>query len=167
MSALQIDDLFSHIYANLNFDFSDTHERSFELEPSLVSKEKLKVLSRHKINRLSFGVQSFNKDTLTKINRSVSSVSKVKEIIDQAKELKFSWINVDLISGLADENLDVVKKNITLLADLSPDSIILYSLRKEAEKSVLYKGRNGYYQAIEKIQNDLMKPLRKAGLLLP
>ena len=52
-------------------------EFTFEANPGDLSKEKLKILSEYGVNRLSFGVQSFNDSLLERIGRS----HRVKDVI--------------------------------------------------------------------------------------
>src|SRR5690606_12173023 len=45
-------------------------EFTFEANPGDLSEEKLKILAEYGVNRLSFGVQSFNNELLERIGRS-------------------------------------------------------------------------------------------------
>jgi putative oxygen-independent coproporphyrinogen III oxidase len=74
-------------------------EYTFEANPGDLSREKLKILKNSGVNRLSFGVQTFNDELLHRIGRS-HRARDVFESIEAAKEVGFENISVDLIYSL-------------------------------------------------------------------
>ena len=69
-------------------------EYTFEANPGELSREKLEILYQAGVNRLSFGVQSFNDELLQKIGRTHRAAD-VYETIDLARDVGFS--NISLI----------------------------------------------------------------------
>ena len=61
-------------------------EYTFEANPGDLSREKLEILYHAGVNRLSFGVQSFNDELLKKIGRT-HRAKDVYETIKLAKDL--------------------------------------------------------------------------------
>ncbi len=63
----QLDRLCEEITMNLPYS---NGEFTFEANPGDLTGDKLKVLKDHGVNRLSFGVQTFNDDLLKRIGRA-------------------------------------------------------------------------------------------------
>lgn len=80
-------------------------EFTFEANPGDLSREKLKILADYGVNRLSFGVQSFNNQLLEKIGRS-HRVQDVYRSIEEAQEVGFENISIDLIYALPGQTID-------------------------------------------------------------
>ena len=126
-SSLDIDELeyllkiLSSLRTDENIEF--TIEGNFES----TTKEKLGLYKKYGINRLSFGIESINKDNLQFLERSLDK-DKVKEIIDYAKQIGLSNINVDLIYAIPKETNEVLKKDIEYILSLNVPHISTYSL---------------------------------------
>lgn len=80
-------------------------EFTFEANPGDLSREKLEILADYGVNRLSFGVQSFNNQLLEKIGRS-HRVQDVYRSIEEAQEVGFENISIDLIYALPGQTID-------------------------------------------------------------
>nr|WP_176167388.1 radical SAM family heme chaperone HemW [Mesobacillus jeotgali] len=93
----QLGKLVESIQEKLNFD--NGTEYTFEANPGDLSKEKLAILKNAGVNRLSFGVQTFNDELLEKIGRSHRSKD-VFESIENAQAAGFENISIDLIYSL-------------------------------------------------------------------
>lgn len=93
----QLERLVSAINRQLHIDANT--EYTFEANPGDLSKEKLTILKNAGVNRLSFGVQTFNDELLEKIGRS-HRVKDVFESIENAKAAGFDNISIDLIYSL-------------------------------------------------------------------
>ncbi len=107
--------------------FDDNVEITIEVNPESCSKEKLEDYFNAGINRLSFGWQSCNDNTLKKIGR-LHTFTKAKQAVETAKEVGFSNINVDLINGLPDENESDVLFSIQTAIDCGLTHVSLYAL---------------------------------------
>ena len=79
------------------FKLSDNYEFTFECNIENTDKEKLELLKYYGVNRLSFGVQSFNKNMLKLLNRDYTKED-IFDIIDTAHIVGFKNINIDLIT---------------------------------------------------------------------
>lgn len=82
----------------------ESGEYTFEANPGDVSREKLEILYEHGVNRLSFGVQSFNDDLLQRLGRTHRAEG-VYETIELAKQVGFSNISIDLMYGLPGQTM--------------------------------------------------------------
>ena len=86
----------------------DVKEYTFEANVESLTKEKLLLLRKYNVNRLSIGVQTFNDKLLKFIGRKHTSEDVIKTI-NLAKNLSFNNISIDLIYGLPFQTLEDVK----------------------------------------------------------
>lgn len=111
--------------------------------PDSITKEKLQVLRKHGITRISINPQTMKQETLDLIGRR-HTVEQVKEQFRLARELGFNNINMDLIVGLPEETLEDVKETLEQVKELAPDSLTVHSLAiKRASRLNIYKERYG------------------------
>ena len=110
--------------------------KTFEANPGELSREKLEILYRAGVNRLSFGVQSFNDELLQKIGRTHRAVD-VYETLALAQDVGFSNISIDLIYGLPGQTLDDFKETLNQALALDLPHYSSYSLIVEP-KTVFY-----------------------------
>ncbi len=111
-----------------NFDMSKLIEFTVEAgRPDTITAEKLEVLKKHGVNRISINPQSMNEATLKKIGRS-HSVDMIYEAYKTAKEIGFDVINMDLIAGLPDETPEMFEKSLDKVIALKPENITVHSL---------------------------------------
>lgn len=103
LSEKQIGFLFDNLLANYKFD--EDGEKTFENNPAFSTLTKLRLLKDYGINRVSFGVQSFDETVLQDNNRHFGNVEKA---LSEAVMAGFTDINTDLIMGLSGD----VAKNI-------------------------------------------------------
>ncbi len=92
-----------------------------------ITEDKLKVLKKHGISRISVNPQTFNQKTLDLIGRKATAAETV-DAFKMARELGFDNINMDIILGLPGEGLDEVKHTCEVIEGLRPDSLTVHSL---------------------------------------
>lgn len=95
-----------------------------------LTKEKLVLLKKYGVNRLSIGIQSFNEDILDFLGRH-HTFKEAKDNIDLARKLGFNNINLDLIYAIPFQTLKDLKKDLQLFLKLKPEHISTYSLMIE------------------------------------
>lgn len=89
--------------------------------------EKLRVLKKHGITRISINPQTMREETLRIIGRK-HSPEQVKEAFALAREEGFDNINMDIILGLPGETQEDVRYTAAEIKKLSPDSLTVHSL---------------------------------------
>lgn len=129
-----LEELFKTIGQYVNLD--KIIEYTIELNPDDVTDELIKLLKKHKINRISLGVQSFQEKHLEFIGRTHRKPDIIRAI-DTIKKNDFKNISIDLIFSLPEQTLDELKLDIEQALKLDVPHISYYSLILE-EKSVLY-----------------------------
>ena len=93
------------------FNFSNSAEITLEVNPETVEKEKFQTLKEIGINRISMGVQSFDDNTLKRIGRNHNE-KEIYNAIDIIKNTGFKNINIDLIYGLPEQNINLFNTDI-------------------------------------------------------
>lgn len=126
--------------------FDTAHALEFTVEagrPDSITEEKLQVLRDHGITRISINPQTMNQKTLDLIGRR-HSVEMVKERFWMAREMGFDNINMDLIMGLPEEDMDDVRHTLHEVKKLAPDSLTVHSLAiKRAARLNMFKEQYG------------------------
>ena len=111
-----------------SFDLSNLLEFTVEAgRPDTITEEKLRVLKKYGVNRISINPQSMNDKTLCKIGRS-HSVLMIYDTYKKARDIGFDVINMDLIAGLPDETVEEFKYSLNEVIKLKPENITVHSL---------------------------------------
>ena len=95
--------------------------------PDSITGEKLEVLRKHRISRISVNPQTMRQKTLDLIGRR-HTVEDVKKSFSLARELGFDNINMDLIAGLPGENASDMRDTLRQIEALRPDSLTVHAL---------------------------------------
>ncbi|MFV0424300.1 MAG: radical SAM family heme chaperone HemW [Bacilli bacterium] len=131
MSITELDKLFEIIDC---FNLSSDCEITFEMNIESTTEEKLNLLYKNGVNRVSFGVQTFNNKLLKELNRFHSGESAVA-IIECAKKIGFKNINIDLMFNLPNQTIENLENDLKVFKSLEISHLSIYSLILE-EKSV-------------------------------
>ncbi len=110
--------------------------------PDSITREKLEVLRKHGITRLSINPQSMQQKTLDAIGRR-HRVEEIVEAYQLARELGFDNINMDLIAGLPGEEVLDMKDTLRQIKELSPDSLTVHSLAIKRAAKMEWTDLNG------------------------
>jgi len=105
-------------------------EITTEANPNSATKEWLRGMYNLGVNRVSFGVQSFNRTKLKALNRSHSPKDAI-EAIENAKEIGFKNISLDLIYNYQGDTKELLKSDIDQAFKLPINHISAYELTIE------------------------------------
>ena len=105
-------------------------EFTVECNPGTVDAQYLQMLKANGVNRLSFGVQSFDDRLLRRIGRIHDSAEAV-EAIRLAQETGFVNISLDLIYGLPEQTMEQLQASVGQALDLGIQHISIYGLQVE------------------------------------
>jgi coproporphyrinogen dehydrogenase HemZ len=124
--AHQLDALLFHIQNS--FDTRLLKEYTVECgRPDTITKEKLMILKKYNVDRISINPQTMKNETLQMIGRK-HDAEDIKEAFRCAKEIGFKSINADLIAGLPGEKPEDFKKSLEEVIQLDPENITLHTL---------------------------------------
>lgn len=138
LTAEQLDRLLTKVEES--FDFSGLLEYTVEAgRPDSITREKLAVLRKHDISRISINPQTMKQETLDFIGRH-HTVQQTIESFNMARELGFDNINMDLIVGLPEERIEDVRETMEQIKKLRPDNLTVHSLAiKRAAKLRMFR----------------------------
>lgn len=126
LSAGQLDRLLDKL--EKYFDIENIKELTVEAgRPDSITLEKLQVLKKHKVDRISINPQTMNQETLDLIGRR-HSVEQIEEAFEAARKAGFDNINMDIILGLPGEDLAMVENTLKRIERLAPESLTVHSL---------------------------------------
>lgn len=124
LEADMLDKLISHIYKE--FDLGDCREFTVEAgRPDTVTREKLEILKKHGVTRISINPQTMNEETLKLIGRA-HTPDQIREAYALARECGFDNINMDVIAGLPGETVEMFKKTLAEVEKLSPENTTVH-----------------------------------------
>ena len=136
MSLEQIDLLCKTLKSNFNID--DSTELCCEVRPGPeTTEEKIMLLKKHGMSRISVGCQSLNDDVLRKNGRNHNS-GYFRKTFDMIKKCDIFCTNVDLMSGMVDDTYESFMDTIKELIKMNPESITIYKMELYLN-NVLYK----------------------------
>ncbi|USD77868.1 radical SAM family heme chaperone HemW [Bacillus safensis] len=135
LTVSQLDQLMNSIHSVLR-PTKNLIEFAVEANPDELSLEKLHVLKAAGVNRLSFGVQTFEDDLLKKIGR-VHQKKDVLTSFERARAVGFDNISLDLMFGLPHQEKHHVMNSLETAFSLGAEHYSVYSLIIEP-KTVFY-----------------------------
>ena len=109
-----------------HFQFAATGEFSIEIDPREIALSMLDTLKEAGFNRISVGVQDFNKEVQVAVNREQSEQF-IFDLVAKAKAMGFVSTNLDLIYGLPHQTPESFAKTIKRIIELSPDRLSVFN----------------------------------------
>lgn len=120
-----IGEIIEYIY--FNFKVCEDVEISIEVNPGVLSYEKIKHFRESNINRISLGLQAYQNRLLKKIGR-LHTIEQFLENYNNIRKLGFENVNVDLMFSLPTQTKKEFEETLIRISDLSPEHISVYSL---------------------------------------
>ncbi|HGD0741162.1 TPA: radical SAM family heme chaperone HemW [Streptococcus agalactiae] len=140
ISAVQLDYLLTELIRDLNLNTLE--EFTIEANPGDLTVDKIEMLQKSAVNRVSLGVQTFNDKHLKRIGRSHNE-AQIYSTIDALKTAGFQNISIDLIYALPGQTMDDVRSNVAKALSLNIPHLSLYSLILEHHTVFMNKMRRG------------------------
>ena len=125
--------------------------------PDVFTDEKLKLLKDYGVNRICINPQSFSDETLRKIGRK-HTVEDVYKAFELSKKYGFI-VNVDLIAGLEDEDVDIFKSSVEQAVQTGADNITVHclSLKSGAKlKEEFSRVENGFVADMVAVSREIL-----------
>ena len=115
-------------FLQTQFEFlpEDQGDYSIEIDPRELSGDTLKVLRQLGFNRVSLGVQDLDETVQIAVNR-VHSAELIENVLNEARELGFHSINIDLIYGLPHQTPETLDKTVRRIIEMSPDRLSVFN----------------------------------------
>ena len=109
------------------FDVDASAEITFEVNPETVDEPKLAAFRSLGINRLSFGVQSFDDRELASLDRR-HDAARARRAVRDARAAGFDNVSLDLMMWLPGQTVAGWLSNVEALIALGPEHASLYLL---------------------------------------
>ncbi|WP_396587061.1 oxygen-independent coproporphyrinogen III oxidase [Bermanella sp. R86510] len=140
-----------------HFTLLDTPDRdySIEIDPRELQPTTLAHLKDIGFNRVSLGVQDFNPEVQKAVNR-IQPKEMTQETLQQARELGYRSINIDLIYGLPLQTRESFQETLRTVIELDPDRISVFNYAHLPERFMPQRRIK---------QDDLPSPEDKLGML--
>jgi len=135
---------------NEKYLLSENLEFSFESNPGSITYDNLISYRQLGVNRISIGVQSFNKQELGFLKRSHSPRGAIKAI-ENAHKSGFDNINLDLIFSIPEQTLESWQYNLDMALSLNTHHISAYSLMYEKGTPLYKDWKSG---KVQKVSDD-------------
>lgn len=104
----------------------DSGEYSIELDPREVHEGTLQLLRDIGFNRISMGVQDFEPKVQEAVNR-LQSEARTLAVLQEARDLGFKSVNIDLIYGLPFQNVRTFSTTLEKVISVNPDRLSVFN----------------------------------------
>jgi oxygen-independent coproporphyrinogen III oxidase len=109
------------------FDLTVDAEVTLEANPESVDEAKLAAFRAAGVNRLSFGVQSFRDDELTRLSR-LHTVDRARMAVGEARRAGFDNLSLDLMMWLPEQRVEHWLESVDAAMALNPEHLSFYLL---------------------------------------
>jgi len=116
--------------ARARIDFAENAEVTLETNPGTVEHGRFDGYLAAGVNRLSFGIQSFDDDKLRRLGR-IHSASEASDAVKLAQDAGFQRINLDLMYALPGQDLAGAIDDVERAIALAPAHVSHYQLTLE------------------------------------
>ena len=153
LTAGQLDRLLTAVEDNM--DLSRTVEFTVEAgRPDTITLEKLKVIKKHGVQRISINPQSMKERTLELIGRSHSPDDIVKAF-EKSASAGISAVNADVIAGLPEEEPEDFAETLKRILKLDPENITVHTLAVKRASRLVEMDRDYHYRQSERVKKML------------
>lgn len=129
--------------------FTITGEYTFEANPDELTKEKVQLLEKYGVNRISMGVQTFKPELLSVLGRTHNTEDIYTSVLN-AKNAGIKSISLDLMYHLPKQTIEDFEQSLDLALDMDIQHISSYGLILEP-KTQFY---NMYRKGLLKLPNE-------------
>ncbi len=138
LSAAQMDRLLTTF--KKSFDLSACMEYTVEAgRPDTITPEKLEVLQKHGVTRLSINPQTMEDSVLRAIGRR-HTANDIRRAMAQAQDAGFSHINMDLIAGLPEDTPEGFRRSLDECLSFGCDNLTVHTLSLKRGSAILTRG---------------------------
>ncbi|MFT7003765.1 MAG: oxygen-independent coproporphyrinogen-3 oxidase [Sulfurimonas sp.] len=123
-------ELYKQIFELIKPYLQKNIEITSEANPNSATKEWLNGMHKLGVNRISFGVQSFNKEKLKLLNRAHNSEDASRALVD-AKNIGFKNLSLDLIYATLGDTQELLEQDLKTAFSLPINHISAYALTIE------------------------------------
>ncbi|MCI8272207.1 MAG: radical SAM family heme chaperone HemW [Erysipelotrichaceae bacterium] len=130
---------------------NDEMEFTIEANPDSLDEQKIRIMAKGGVNRISLGVQTFQSD-LQEIIARRHTVKEIKGMLQCLIDHGISNISIDLMYGLPSQTMEKWKKDLQIAVSLPIHHISLYALTIEENSRF---GREGVCNIDPQLEADM------------
>lgn len=145
--------------------FKGVKEYTIECNPELITQAQVSLFKQYCVNRVSLGVQSFEPETIKFLKRN-HTIEDVKNSVKLLKKAGIQNISFDLMYGIKNQSLEILKKDLEIAIKFKPKHISYYALILEQNTFLAFLEKQGIQTTLEeevclKQYNFIKKILKK------
>lgn len=159
-SSLSLDELEKLFNILKILNLSKDCEFTFEANPDSLTIDKIKLLKKYGINRVSLGVETINNKLQNIIERETDKDTVINCIIN-LKNISITNINVDLIYAIKGETINDLKQDLEFLITLDVPHISTYSLIIEDNTKLKIKDIKNIDKTLDRKMYDTISSILK------
>lgn len=162
LTASQMDGLLAALTDS--FDFAACGEYTVEAgRPDTVTPEKLAVLKRHGVTRVSINPQTMEDNVLRAIGRR-HTASEIAAAMEQVAAAGFAHVNMDLIAGLPEDTPEGFRRSLDRCMAFGADNLTVHTLSLKKGSRITLEGlRIPSAEAVGEMLDYADPQLRQAG----
>ena len=149
--------------ARSSFDFGKVMELTVEAgRPDTITPEKLEVMKKNGVDRISINPQTMDDGVLELIGRKHTA----KDVVDafyMARSFGFDNINMDLISGLPGDDFDKFRRTIDSVLELDPENITLHTLTVKRSANLVNDAQAMLNRSVDEMNEHAFRCFDGAG----
>ena len=150
LPAEMVEEIMAVIHSN--FAFIANPEIAIECHPAMLDTVYIEALAKSGFNRISLGIQDFNPEVLTNVNRDAPEIP-VEELVATIRSHHKIGVNLDFIYGLPFQDVKSFTETIERAVKIAPDRLVTFSYAhipwiKKAQQIL---GKKGLPEASEKL----------------
>ena len=107
--------------------------------PDTIDREKLEVLKRHGVGRISINPQTLEDHVLRAIGRK-HAAGDIRAANDLARSVGFDCINMDLIAGLPQDSCEGFRRSLEGVLEMEPENITVHTLALKKGSALMERG---------------------------
>ena len=149
--------------ARSSFDFAGVRELTVEAgRPDTITPEKLEIMKKNGVDRISINPQSMDDGVLEQIGRK-HTAKDVIEAFYMARSFGFDNINMDLISGLPGDDFDKFRRTIDSVLELDPENITLHTLTVKRSANLAAEAKEMLGKSVDEMNEHAFRCFDGAG----
>lgn len=126
------------------YDVSTLEEYTFEGgRPDTVTAEKLAIIKKYGVNRISVNTQSLSEEVLSSIGRE-HTADEFFRAYNIARESGIQYINTDLIAGLPNDKFSTFSDTMDRILELRPDNVTVHTFCVKKSADILRENSHIY-----------------------
>ncbi len=149
--------------ARSSFDFSGVRELTVEAgRPDTITPEKLEVMKKNGVDRISINPQTMDDGVLELIGRK-HTAKDVVDAFNMARSFGFDNINMDLISGLPGDDFEKFCRTIDSVLELDPENITLHTLTVKRSANLAGDAQKMLSRSVDEMNEHAFRCFDSAG----